>query len=119
MTSIPSLDFVVFYVSDLKASTAWFSEKLGFDYLPEQSGPQFSQLKSGNGPNFGLVLASAQTPPAGTVEVYFKSDNLPSLRESVISRGVEATEIAHPPFGDIFSVYSADGQIVTMLAERS
>lgn len=117
MTSTPALDFVVFYVSDLTASTEYFCDKLGFTHDLEHSSPVFTQLIGGNVPNFGLFLASAQTPPAGTVEVYFKTNDLPGLREAITGRKVEATEIEHRPFGSIFSVFSPDNQILTMLTD--
>lgn len=115
-TVVPGLNFLVFYVSDLDASLIYFSQKLGFSYDPEGDSPVFRQLKGAPGsPEFGLVLASAHTPPAGMVEVYFKTADLAGLHRAITERGVEATPIMERPFGPIFSTHSPDGQVVTML----
>jgi catechol 2,3-dioxygenase-like lactoylglutathione lyase family enzyme len=115
-TTTPVLDFVMLYVSNIEASLAYFTEKLGFTYIAEESSPTFSQLKStGGGIDFALFLATPETPTPGHVELYFKTDDLESLREAWTAKGLEATPIYHRPFGSIFSVTSPDGQGLTML----
>ncbi len=114
----PTIDFVLFYVSDMQTSLEYFTEKLGFGYLPEQSSPTFCTLSSGEGSiGFGLLLVEPETPPAGTVEVYFKTPDLDQLRSAITGRGVEATPIVHRPFGSIFTVQSPDKQLLTMMVD--
>ena len=115
MSSAPPLDFVLFYVSDLPAASAYFTDKLGFDRVAEQEGPGFHYLTSGKGVDFGVLQANAETPAPGTVELYFKTADIAGLRATLAERGVEATPIEHRPFGSIFSVHSPDGNLLTML----
>ena len=115
MTSAPPLDFVLFYVSDLPATSSYFTEKLGFARVPEQEGPSFHYLTSGKGVDLGLSQASAETPAAGTVELFFKTADIGALRAALTNRGVEATPIEQRPFGSIFTVRSPDGNMLTML----
>jgi catechol 2,3-dioxygenase-like lactoylglutathione lyase family enzyme len=117
MSAMPKIDFVIFYVSDLEESRIYFTEKLGFTYVAEESGPQFAQLKGGEGgPGFGLVEVNAETPKAGNVRIYFKTDNLAGLRATLVNRGVAATTIEQRPFGSIFDVPTPDDQFITMLS---
>jgi catechol 2,3-dioxygenase-like lactoylglutathione lyase family enzyme len=115
MPSAPPLDFVLFYVSDLAATSSYFTDKLGFARVAEQEGPGFHYLTSGKGVDFGLSQAGAETPAPGTVELYFKTADVGALRATLAERGVEATPIAHRPFGTIFSVRSPDGNLLTMM----
>ena len=115
-SSSPALDFVLLYVSTMDESLTYFTEKLGFTYIAEESGPGFSQLRSnGGGIDFALLLATPETLPAGQIELYFKTNDLEHLRDAWITKGIEATPVAHRPFGSIFSVTSPDGQSLTML----
>lgn len=111
------LDFVVLYVSDLEASRRYFTETLGLEDDPEQSGPNFHFLKStGGGISFGLVPATRETPPAGATNLYLAMPGgLEVKRADLIAKGVEVSPIAERPFGTIFDTHSPDGQQVTML----
>ena len=116
MAPIPALDFAVIYVSDLPASLAYFTERLGFTHVPEQSTPVFHYLRGGaGGEDFGILQATEGSPRPGTVELYFKTTDLEGLRTRLTGRDVEATPISHPPFGSIFTVQSPDGQLLTMM----
>jgi catechol 2,3-dioxygenase-like lactoylglutathione lyase family enzyme len=124
MTADLRLNFVVLYVSDIEASRRYFTETLGFASEPGQSGATFLFLRSqrGGGIGFGLQLASAETPPAGTAEVFLYLDtpgDLEQLRETLTAKGVEASAIRQMPFGTIFSVKSPDGQPLTMMVPRA
>lgn len=118
MSTLPVLDFVVFYVSDIEESFAYFTEKLGFQPLPEQSGPDFRAL-SGNEERigFGLNLASRETPPAGTVELYFKTNDLGELHTTLTAKGAGTTPIVQLPFGSVFNVQTPDRHALVMLQE--
>jgi predicted enzyme related to lactoylglutathione lyase len=118
MSTIPAIGFVVFYVSDIEESFAYFTEKLGFKPIPEQSGPIFRAL-IGNEEKigYGLNLASEETPPAGTVELYFKTDDIDKLHTSLTAKGVGTTPIVQMPFGPIFNVQTPDKHALIMWQE--
>lgn len=115
----PVLDFVVFYCTNLDQSQETFI-KLGFEFYPEESAPNFRQFKGlPDGPSFGLSLAGENTPPAGTAQVYFETKMLEDLRQRTLDNGVEASPIRHMPFGDIFTIpAAADLQNVFLLRDR-
>src|SRR5262249_10776244 len=115
MTSAPPLDFVLFYVSDLTTSSGYFTDTLGFARVPEQEGPGFTYLTSGKGVDFGLLEATAETPAPGTIGLCLRTADMAVRRAGLIERGVEATPIAQRPFGSIFTLYSPDGNMLTML----
>ncbi len=115
MSTQPTLDFVVINVSDIEASFHYYTETLGFTSVSEQSGPKFRYLQGApGGIDFGLNQADEQHP-AGLVEIYFKTHELEGLRTELVAKYVEASPIMHPPFGDIFTVPSPDGESLTML----
>jgi catechol 2,3-dioxygenase-like lactoylglutathione lyase family enzyme len=116
MSTMPTLDFVIFYVADLAESVAYFTEKLGFTSTSGQNGQIFWGL-SGNEPKigFGLNVASADTPPAGTVELYFKTDNIEELHTTLTARDAGTTSIVRMPFGSIFNVQTPDKHALVML----
>ena len=118
MSTMPVLDFVLFYVSDMEESFAYFTEKLGFKPIPEQSGPTFRAL-IGNEEKigFGLNLVSEQTPPAGTVELYFQTNDISELHTSLTAKGAGTTPVVQMPFGSIFSVQTPDRHALVMLQE--
>lgn len=115
----PVLDFVVFYCADLDQAQEAFS-KLGFEYYPEESGPNFRQFKGApGGPAFGLSLAGESTPPAGTAQVYFETKFLEDLHRRTLEQGLSASPILHMPFGDIFTLpASPDLKNVFLLRDR-
>jgi catechol 2,3-dioxygenase-like lactoylglutathione lyase family enzyme len=118
MSTIPALDFIVFYVSDLDESFAYFTEKLGFKHDVEQNGPIFRGL-SGNEEKigFGLNLATADTPPAGTVELYFKTNDLEELHTTLAAKGAGTTSIVRMPFGSVFNILTPDKHALVILGE--
>ena len=115
----PVLDFVVIFCADLEQSQAAF-EKLGFEYYPEESGPNFRQFKGvPGGPAFGLSLAGENTPPAGTAQVYFETTLLEDLHQRTGGQGIATSPILHMPFGDIFTLpASPDLKNVVLLRDR-
>ena len=120
MSSKPALDFVVLYVSNLEEAFNYFTQTLGLEHLADQDTPEFRGFAGGEkGLPFGIVQVSERTPHPGAVEIYLKTDNLSALHTKLARQGVRTTEIAHMPFGSIFSVDAPDGHIVTMLKEPS
>lgn len=116
MSAQPRLDYVVIRVSDLVASTRYFTETLGFTLVSDESGPNFSYIKSApGGIDFGLMPVDENTKP-GHVELYFKTPDLEGVRAELLGKGVEASPIMHPPFGTIFTITSPDGETLTMMA---
>jgi len=116
MPSVPAFDFFVLYVSDLEASLKYFKETLGLSHVPEQDAPNFHFFLGGKGVDFGIVQATKETPQPGTVELYFKTDNLEGLRATYIGKGLEATPISHRPFGSIFTLQGPDAERLTMMS---
>lgn len=117
MPSVPTIDFILLYVSDLEASLAYFTQKLGFGHDPSQNTPVFRSINDGQSKiGFGLVQAMEGTPKPGSVEMYFKTDDLAGLRSSYIGKGMEPTPIVKQPFGSVFSVTPPDGLLVTLLS---
>jgi hypothetical protein len=116
--TIPALDFVVFYVANLEESLAYFTEKLGFKSLPEQDGPEFRTLMGSEEKiGFGLNLASDRTPPAGTVELYFKTDDLADLHRAYTAAGAGTAPMLSLPFGQVFNVQTPDRHALVMLGD--
>ena len=114
MTSISSIDFVTFYVSDPAQSLAYFTDVLGFTHVPEQDTPGFHFLTGDGGISFGLAQAGEQTPAPGTIQLYLKTGDLAGRRSSIMGKGVEATPIEQRPFGAVFSVHTPDGYPLTL-----
>jgi catechol 2,3-dioxygenase-like lactoylglutathione lyase family enzyme len=115
MSTMPVLTFVVFYVSDIDESFIYFTEKLGFKPIPGQSGPIFRALNGGDEKiGFGLNLVDQNTPPAGTVELYFQTNDLGELHTSLSAKGAGTTQIVQLPFGSVFNVQSPDKHALMM-----
>ncbi len=116
MATTPALHFAIFYVSDMEESLKFFTEKLGLEHDPSQDAPDFRGFKvpAGSLP-FGLTPATNDTPPAGTIEVYFRTDDLDGVHDALVNKGVKTTEIRKLYFGSIFGVAAPDGLRVTML----
>ena len=120
MSTTPALDFILFYVSNLDEALKYFTETIGLQHNPAADTPNFRGFigEEGSIP-FGLALVSEEASPEarqpGTIEVYFKTDDLEGMHASLASKGVEVTKIAHRPFGSIFSIPAPDGHLVTML----
>lgn len=117
MSTAPKLDFIVLYVSNIESAYNHFAHTLGLEAVPDRDGPVFRQFVGGQGVPFGLNLASEETPPAGTVELYFKTDDLQELHTTLSARNAATTEIMHRPFGSIFNVTAPDNLKIVMLEE--
>jgi catechol 2,3-dioxygenase-like lactoylglutathione lyase family enzyme len=120
MSTTPTLGFILFYVSDLEESLQFFTQTVGLRHNPKADTPVFRGFISEEGSvPFGLALVSEEASPEarrpGTIEVYFETDNLGGMRAELVAKGVKPTEIAHRPFGSIFSIPAPDGHLVTML----
>jgi predicted enzyme related to lactoylglutathione lyase len=116
LSTTPALHFAIFYVSDMEESLKFFTEQLGLVHDPSQDAPDFRgfSVPAGSLP-FGLTPATKETPPAGTIEVYFRTDNLDGVHATLAKNGVKTTEIRTLYFGSIFGVAAPDGLRVTML----
>jgi predicted enzyme related to lactoylglutathione lyase len=109
----PGLDFVVYYVADLDAAFGFFTDVLGFAPAPEGDSAGFRQFTDGAGGGFGLAQASAQTPAAGEMRLYYKTHDLGTLREQWTASGASPSPIVALPFGTIFEVNTPDGHKLT------
>ena len=114
MPTMPVLDFTLFYVSDLEASLAFFTQTLGLQHDPQQDTPFFRGFV---GTPMGLALPADETRHPGKVELYFKTDDIQATHRELASKGAKITEIAQRPFGSIFSIAAPDGHLVTVLQE--
>jgi catechol 2,3-dioxygenase-like lactoylglutathione lyase family enzyme len=112
----PKLDFAMLYVSHIDDAYAYFTQKLGFQPVPEESGPNFRYLRGDGGLDFALSQATPESAPAGSVHLYFKTPDLEGTRETYTQHGVEATPIMHMPFGSIFNVDAPDKHLVTIMS---
>ena len=109
----PTLNYVLYFVSDIDASHKFFTT-LGFSPDPSQDSDGFRQMAaSENGVIIGLLQANDQTLPAGEVNLYFGTPDIAALREAWTARGIAASPIAQMPFGNIFEVMTPDGQRLT------
>ncbi|SRR5258708_5366720 len=119
MASTPALDFLIIYVSDLEESLKYFTETIGLKHDPRQDSPNFRGFIHEGGIGFGLALVDAEISPEarqpGTIEIYFKTDNLEGMHAALADKGAHPTEIAQRPFGSFFSIPAPDGHLVTML----
>ena len=120
MATTPTLDFVLFYVSNLDESLAYFTQTLGLEHDPKQDSPFFRGFVSQEGSaGFGLALVSEAASPEprhpGDVEIYFTTDNLEDRHAELVSKGARPTALTHRPFGSIFSVPAPDKQLITLL----
>jgi predicted enzyme related to lactoylglutathione lyase len=111
--SAPKFDYVVLFVSDLEASTKFYTEVLGFETDPSQSDNAFTALKGGT-IDFGLAVAKEDTLPVGATMIYFRPQDLEGLRTEIANKGAEVSPIMKPPFGTIFTVTAPD-HLITML----
>ena len=124
MSSRPTLDFLLFYVSDLEESLVYFTQTLGLEHDPRQDAPSFRGFAHKEGSvGYGLALVSKDTSPEarqpGTVEAYFTTDELDAMHAELTRKGAQPTAIAHRPFGSIFSIPAPDGHLTTMLRPPS
>lgn len=120
MATTPTLDFVLFYVSDLEESLVYFTQTLGLEHDPNQDAPFFRGFVSKEGSiGFGLALAGEAASPEprrpGDVEIYFATDNLEEKHAELVRAGAQPTVLVHRPFGSIFSVPAPDKQLITLL----
>jgi len=112
----PALHFAVFYVSDMEESLKFFTEKLGFEHDPAQDAPDFRGFKIAEGSlPFGLTPAKEYTPHPGTIQVYFKTNDLEGQRSAITDKGVKTSDVINQYFGSFFGVEAPDGLSMTML----
>ncbi len=117
MSIQPGYDFTVYYVADLDKSLDFFL-KLGFEDVVGAGGPGFHQIRGKAGSlDFGISQAGKETPSAGTIELYYKVNDIEVARQAVLAKGVEASPIMKMPFGTIFQTKSPDGNSVYLMQE--
>ena len=112
----PTLDFAMLYVSNIDDAFDYFTQKLGFQFIPEESAPTFRYLRGDGGIDFALHQATSETPSAGSVHLYFKTLDLEGTHTAYTQRGVQATSIMQLPFGSVFNVDAPDSLLVTLLS---
>jgi predicted enzyme related to lactoylglutathione lyase len=116
MATTPALHFAIFYVSDMEGALKFFTEKLGLEHNPSQDAPDFRGFKvPAESLPFGLTPATKDTPPAGTIGVYFRTDDLEGVHNALAKQDVKTTDIRTLYFGSIFGVDAPDGLHMYML----
>ncbi len=107
----PVLAFVMLHVTDFDAASRYYTDTLGFTPMLDQDAPGFRMFAPVNG---GIPLLIAQATPetaaAGTVELYFSTDDLEAQRAAYASQGAAVSEIITKPFGTLFTVPALDGE---------
>jgi lactoylglutathione lyase len=113
------LDFASLQVRDLAASTAFYTEKLGF--LIGVTNPQASVFKYNQG-EASFAIRTPLEPLEGKelgigVAIWFAADeNVDELKEKFIANGVTtAMPIIETPFGRAFHVKDLDGYKLTFI----
>jgi len=115
MNAAPTLSFALLHVADIDAAYRYYTEQLGFVPVPDQSGPAFRMFAPAEG-GIPFSIATAPEPSmVGEIELYFYTQELETLRATLLGRGVDAGPIQSPPFGDIFTVPVPDGVPLTMM----
>ncbi len=117
MNANTRLDLIIFYVADLEASLDYYTRQLGFQHVSEQDGPTFRYLTGPAGADYALLTATPKTPPAGAVEIFFKSADLAAQHTALAERGLEVSPIIEKPFGQVFEFHSPDGQHITVMGQ--
>ncbi len=111
MATAPALSFVMLHVTDFDTASRYYTETLGFTPMPGQDGPGFRMfVPAEGGIPFAIGQADIHTAAAGTVELYFSTDDLNAKRAELQSRGAQASEIETKPFGTLFTVPALDGE---------
>lgn len=114
----PALGFAMLYVSDLANALAYFTGKLGFTRVPEQSSPDFHFLVGGEGGiPFGIGQATATSPKAGTIELAFKTPNVDDLHAAYSQKAVNPPAITAKPFGRSFTLTPFDDMTLEFWAD--
>jgi len=111
MATAPALTFVMLHVTDFDAASRYYTDTLGFVPMPGQDGPGFRMFVPGEaGIPFAIGEAGIHTAAAGTVELYFSTDDLHAQRAAWQGRGVQVSEIETKPFGTLFTVPALNGE---------
>lgn len=109
-TAAPTLSYVILHVADLAAASAYYTDALGFTPDAQFDGPDFREFTPGEGGiPFAIAQADAARSPAGTVTLYFYTQEIEAVREAYTGRGVNAGAITPMPFGTVFTVPASDG----------
>ena len=111
MATAPALKFVMLHVTDFATASRYYTETLGFTPLPDQDGPGFRMFVSAEGGiPFAIGQASPENGAAGSVELFFYTDDLAAKRAELQGRGAQVSAIEAKPFGTLFTVPALDGE---------
>lgn len=107
----PALSFVMLHVTDFDTADRYYTDTLGFTPMPDRGGPGFRMFAPANG---GIAFAIGAVTPdsaaAGTVELYFYTDDLDAQRAALANRGADLSDTITMPFGTFFTVPALDGE---------
>ncbi len=113
----PALELALLHVTDIDAARAFYTEKLGLEVDPEQSGPNFVLFNRPGGVGASLALSSEGDGQVYTgVELWWYVENADATHDELVARGVEvATPLMDMPFGRTFSVKDPSGNTLYLL----
>lgn len=110
---IDGLQFVIRHVEDVAAVRAFYTEKLGFAVVIDQS--DFVQFAAPNGAILG-VARDTGNPEDLPIELWWVVDDADAVHAELQAKGVEiAIPLRDEPFGRTFAVKDATGGYSHML----
>lgn len=104
----------VLYVSDLKRSTRFYVDVLGFETDSDADNPIYSEMFAGD-LKFGLHAPTSAREEArvGQQRLYFRVADVAAHRKRVVACGAEAGPIEETDWMTMFSVTDPDGHQIT------
>ncbi len=116
----PALELALVHVADIDAARAFYTERLGLEADPEQSGPNFVlfQRPDGVGASLGLSTGDA-VAPSTSIELWWYVDDADAIHDELVAGGVEvASPLVDMPFGRTFSIKDPSGNLLYFLQAK-
>src|SRR5689334_4203284 len=116
----PTLELVLLHVTDIEAARAFYTEKLGLEIDPEQSGPNFTLFQRPEGVGSSLALSVEGTVAiTNSIELWLYVQDADATHAELVERGVEvASPLVDMPFGRTFSIKDPSGNTLYLLQTR-
>lgn len=113
----PALELVLLHVADIEAARTFYTEKLGLEIDPHQSGPDFTLFQRPDGAGASLALSSeGDGQPYTGSELWLYVDDVDATHDELMARGVEeASPLVDMPFGRTFSIKDPTGNVIYLL----
>jgi predicted enzyme related to lactoylglutathione lyase len=116
----PALELALVHVADIDVARAFYTEKLGLEADPEQSGPNFVLFQRPDGVGSSLALSAGDAvAPSNGIELWWYVDDADATHDDLVARGVEvASPLADMPFGRTFSIKDPSGNVLYFLQSK-